>query len=384
MGSTFEDLTETLRTRGSAGVADQLCQTLHERKAYHDLFYALLMRKRLELGLPAVQVGSSEDIPRDLQQPYEDAIREAARRIGQLHLDDGDIPGAWPYFRMIHEPDRVVEAMDKADPEDGDQVQQVVDIALREGVHPRRGFELVLKRFGICSAITMFGQDFPFAQDIREHCVKRLVQALYEELRDRLTADIVRREGTTPTETSVRELLNGRDWLMDDEFYHIDVSHLGAVVQYCYQLSPCPELLQAIELCEYGMKLSPRFQYPGDPPFEDQYRDYHVYFRTIAGLDVEGGIAHFQAKAGNANPEETGTLPAEVLVNLLVRLERYPEAVEAYQRYLGTADQRRTNCPSLAELCHKAGDYQPLIEVSRQRGDLVNYTAGLLQSTCTK
>jgi hypothetical protein len=30
-------------------------------------------------------------------------------------------------------------------------------------------------------------------------------------------------------------------------------------------------------------------------------------------------------------------------------------------------------------LCHQTGDYQPLVEVSLRRGDLVNFAAGLLQ-----
>ncbi len=131
------------------------------------------------------------------------------------------------------------------------------------------------------------------------------------------------------------------------------------------------------------MKLSPKFQSPGDPPFENLYRDYHVYFQTLLGQDVDEGIAHFRAKAEAADPQET-TLPGEVLVTLLVRLERYAEAVQAFARYLGQADARRLSCPSLQELCHEIGDYRPLVEVSLRRGDLVNYAAGLLQERLAK
>jgi hypothetical protein len=69
-----------------------------------------------------------------------------------------------------------------------------------------------------------------------------------------------------------------------------------------------------------------------------------------------------------------------VLINLLVRLGRHRDAVGAYGRYLAQADARQLSCPSLQELCEKAGDYQPLVEVSIRRGDLVNYAAGLLQA----
>src|SRR5581483_5000710 len=142
----------------------------------------------------------------------------------------------------------------------------------------------------------------------------------------RLKADIVRREGSAPATDSVRELMEGRDYLFEDEFYHVDVSHLGAVVQMATHLPPGEELDMARELCAYGRRLSPRFQYPGDPPFEDQYRDYGVYLDTLAGKDVEAGLAHFRQKAETADPEQAGTRPAEVLVNLLLRLDRPKDA----------------------------------------------------------
>ncbi len=379
MSATFDQLQADLKSRGPDAMLDRLTETLRERKDYHGLFYTMLLRKRLELGLPPVHVGASEELPPAVQEQYETAIREAARTVGQTYLDAGDIPGAWPFFRMINEPAKVAEALDKIEPpEEGDLSQQLIDIALREGAHPRRGFDLVLKRFGICSAITMFSQDFPFGPEVREHCIKRLVRNLYDDLRDRLAHEVARREGSTPNETTIHDLLTGRDSLFEDEAYYIDTSHLGAVVQFSSQLQPCEELDLAIELCEYGMKLSPKFSYPGEPPFEDMYRDYHVYLRTLAGRDVEEGISHFRSKAERANPEEDGTLPAEVLVNLLVRLGRHEAAVEAFGRFLAEANGRLT-CPTLQELCQKASDYRPLIEVSRKRDDLVNFAAGLLQ-----
>src|SRR5581483_5445834 len=119
----------------------------------------------------------------------------------------------------------------------------LVDIAYHQGVHPRRGFDLVLDRFGICSAITtVSGHEFPHGQAVREYCVTRLVRTLYRELAERLKADIVRREGSAPATDSVRELMEGRDYLFEDEFYHVDVSHLGAVVQMATHLPPGEEL----------------------------------------------------------------------------------------------------------------------------------------------
>ena len=61
----------------------------------------MLLRARLRLGLPAVHSGKADDIPEKLQGPFEEAIREAGRTVGQLYIDDHDLAAAWPYFRML-------------------------------------------------------------------------------------------------------------------------------------------------------------------------------------------------------------------------------------------------------------------------------------------
>ena len=170
----------------------------------------------------------------------------------------------------------------------------------------------------------------------------------------------------------------GRDWLFADEFAHIDTSHLGAVVQMSTQLPPGPELEMARELCAYGARLPGRLRYNSEPPFEDQYRDYGVYLATLAGDNIEEGVAHFRAKAEAADPETVGTFPAEVLVNLLLRIDRLPEALEVARRYLTDADDRQLSCPGVTELARRAKDYTALAEAAKVRADPVNYLAGLI------
>jgi len=377
MSTIYEELEHKLQTAGPAETVALLCERLKRDGDYRGLFYAMLLAKRLELGISPVQVGPADNIPPDLLEPYEGGVREAARLVGDLFLQQGDV--AWPYFRMIQEPGKVVEAIDQADPEDSEQTQQIVQIALNEGVHPRKGFALVIKRYGICNAITTLSQGFPGTEEDRNDCVKQLIRALYEELHDRLRADIESRGEAPPENASVRQMILGWPQIFGDEFYHIDVSHLSSIVQFAGYLPPCPELELALELCEYGQKLSGRFQYPGDPPFEDTYVDYHVYFRILLGRDVEEGLAHFRQRAEEADPEEIGLYPAVVYVKLLMQLGRFAEATEAYSRYLAQLDPNQPSAPSLAVLCDKIGDYRPMVEVALRRGNLVDYTAALLQ-----
>jgi hypothetical protein len=375
----YDSLERTLDREGPVPAMDRLCTALREAKDYSDLFYALLMKTRYELGVSPVPTGPAQNLPPPVHEAYEEAIRQAGRLVGDLYLKEGNIPHAWAFYRMLGEPEPVRAALEKVVPGESEDCQQLVDIAFHQGVHPKKGFDLVLERFGICSAITSLGgQEFPHGAEVRDYCVKRLVRALYEELRGRLTAEIAAQEGKEPAGRTVRELIAGRDWLFQDDCYHIDISHLGAVVQMSIHLPPGEELGLARELCAYGQRLSPRFQYASDPPFEDQYRDYGVYLAVLAGDDVEAGLTHFRAKAEAADPETVGTYPAEVLVNLLLRVDRPGEALAVARRHLAGVTDRPLTCPSIVELCQRTGDYRALAEVARQQDNPVHFIAGLV------
>src|SRR5713226_4436453 len=281
----FDDLERTLAARGPEAAIERLCTALREKKDYANLFYALLLRKRHELGVSPVPTEASQALPEAAHGPYEDAIREAGRQVGRLYLDQGDIPHAWVYYRMLGETGPVKEALEAYQFKEGEDPQAVIEIAYHHGVHPRKGIDWILERFGICSSITMVsGQQFP-EPEIRTYCIQGLVRSLYDQLRQRLADEVAHQESAAPKKGSdplnlegqtpfsdpqtqtIRELMAGRDWLFADEFAHVDVSHLGSVVQMSIHLPPSPELNMARELCDYGQRLSPRFQYAGDPPF---------------------------------------------------------------------------------------------------------------------
>jgi hypothetical protein len=342
MTEIFDDLKATLTNDGPQAAIARLCAALSDQKDFTGLFYALLMKKRFELGVSPVPTGPSAALPEAVHGEYENAIRDAANQAGGLCLDHGNIPGAWLFYRMLGDFGPVREALDKKTTVvEGEDCQPLVDIAYHQGVHPQKGFDLTLERFGICSAITLVGgHEFPHGPDVRDYCIKRLVRALHAELIERLSRDIEHTENSRPTARSVPELLVGRDWLLADDVYHIDVSHLSAVVQMSVHLPKCEELELARELCIYGQRLSPRIQLGSDPPFEDQYRDYGIYLAILAGANVEAGLAHFRAKVESSNPEEMGTYAAEVFINLLLKLGKFGEALAVARRNLvkATAD----------------------------------------------
>lgn len=377
--TSFDELQQTLAARGAAAAIDQLCDDLRERQEYGTLFYALLMKKRHELGVSPVATGSNQDLPAEVHQQFEDGIRAAAVTVGNLYLEAGNIPQAWGYFRMLGETGPVFEAIDKLQPAQDADAHPLIDIAFHQGVHPRKGFDWILERYGICSAITTLGGgEVPFGPDVKHYCIKRLVRSLHADLLERLQAEITHKQGFAPTGKTVPELLAGRDWLFDDDCYHIDISHLSSVVQMSTQLEDGDELKLARELCAYGKKLSPRFQFNSDPPFDKQYHDYDAFLSILTGEDVEGGLAHFHKKADEADPETVGTYPAEVLVNLLLRLDRPKEALAVARKHLAQLGDQRLSCPSIVDLCKQTGDFQTLAEVARAQGNAVNFVAGII------
>ncbi len=374
----FDQLQQTVKTAGPAAAIDKLCGELKSRKDYGGLFYALLMKKRFELGVSPIATGSNQDLPEAVHEAFEKGIADAARTVGDLYLADGQIPQAWGYFRMLGDPKPVADVLEKLQIDDSTDIQGIVDVAFHQGVAPIKGIDWILQRFGMCSAITVMGTDLPFTPDVRAACTKKLIRALRHELMERLKAEIQRVQNFTPSGNTVAELIEGRDWLFSDEFYHIDLSHLNSVVQMSTQLDKCDELAITRDLCKYGLKLSPKFRYQSEPPFDDQYADYDRYLAILMGEDVEANLAHFRAKVDANPPQEAGTFPTEIYVNLLMRLGRTEEALEAVRKYLTPLGEVRLSCPNLVELVQKTKRYDVLAEVAKEQGNAVNYLAGLI------
>ncbi len=370
----FDRLEKIVEAGGSAATFRFLIEKFRNEKSYAALFEARLMEKRLELRLPLLQMGSLDDIPEDKRPAYEKTFIEVARETGNLFLADGDIPRGYSYLRAIGDTRPVFEAIDQIQP--GDVSDAVLEIALHERVHPRKGFELVLKSHGICRAITVFGQ-YPGSEG-REDSLHLLVRTLHTELIASLKRTIEQVEGSSPATENVPALIADRDWLFEGTNYYVDTSHLVSILGYSLELTDPKVLRLAIELAEYGEKLSPMFHYRGDPPFQDIYADHGVFLKTLLGEDVDAGVAHFRRKVEEIDREETGMAPAQILVVLLSRLKRYKEAVEISVAHLAGSDASQLACPSVLQLCYMAEDRAQLMQIARDKQDLISFVAGLL------
>jgi hypothetical protein len=379
MPANLDQLQNTFQAQGPAAALDRLIADLKADKDYQGLFYALLMKKRHDLGLTPIATGNNTDVPADKLDAFEDGIRHASRTVGQLFLDDGKLSQAWAYFRMIGEPGPVKNVLESTTLKEDDDPQPFISIAFHEGVLPTKGFDWLLSRYGICNAITTVSAgEMPFGPDVKHYCVRKLIHTLHRDLMERLKGEIQTKQGFAPTGASIPELIEGRDWLFADDYYHVDLSHLNAVIQMSSQLDTVTDLKLARELCKYGQKLSTRFGFQTDPPFENMYVDYDIFLSILIGDDVEKNLDHFRKKAADADPETVGPYPAEVLVNLLLRIGRPAEALEISRKHLAANVEGRHTCPSFVELCQQTKNYQALADVAREQGNPINFTAALL------
>jgi hypothetical protein len=358
----FARIQDAFQTDGAEAVFDLLIRDARDTGNYRVLFDTAILRVRHQLGLPLIETEPVAGLTAEQRSIYEAAFRDAARQAGALCLSHGDIVNAWPYFKAIGEPGPVADAIDRVN--GGEDLDRVIEIAFQEGANPDRGFELILEHRGICSAITWFGGLSDHGS--RQAGLRLLVQSLYREVADALKHTIAQREGSEPATGRIAELIDGRGWLFEGMSTYTDATHVTSILRYAPELEDEPSLRLALELAEYGQHLDPMYHFRGDPPFEDTYRDIGVYLKVLLGEDVDAGIAHFHAKI--AGPQDS--LSAEVLINLLSRLERYAEAIQVSIEYLPEA--------ALA-LCQLAGDYSALGKIAEQRNDAVAFAAAIIQ-----
>ncbi|HQU44187.1 MAG: hypothetical protein B7Z73_05610 [Planctomycetia bacterium 21-64-5] len=375
---TFDELADAAASEGMAAAADRLAQYFQSTEHYHELFDLRLLQARLDLGLPAILTKGLDDLEDPLRTQMEDRYLEACREVGHLLLADGRVREAWMYLRPVGDRPAVAAALEKLTADEGN-TEQIVEVALYEGVHPRLGFELVLKNFGLCNAITTYDAQMhqrPRAE--RAEVAALLVRQIHGDLLRSLKEYVEKKQGKPPQETTIAGLVADRDWLFDDNEYHIDTSHLAAVVRFALVIDEPDILRLAVDLTEYGRRLSPMFQYPGQEPFADTYPTHAMFFRALLGEQVDEALDYFRGRADALADADQGSWAAEVYVALLSRLGRIDEAFEAAARLLAGA---RTSgfAPSVLELAQRSGNYARLLEISRQRGDLLGFVMGLAE-----
>lgn len=377
----YQSILQQLQSGGPAGLFEQLLQSLRDKKDFHRIFDARLLKKKQELGLPLNRPTSFDDVPANLRDDFEKSYSDAAREAGQLLLADGKLSQAWMYFHAIRETEPIAAAIAAFPiPRDGgsQESEEIIDLALFKGLAPATGMEVMLRTHGTCSTITSLDQQFgQLKAEDRAKCAAILVKSLHGDLLQSVQREVAQRMPFAPPAKTLRELVTGREWLFAENNYHIDVSHLHSTVRFARALSAeSPELSLARDLTEYGLNLAPQFQYAADSPFEDYYPAHREFFKFLANDGREEALAYFQKKLDQEPDDADKPMIAYVLVDLLVRVKRYDDAIPLAEKYLIQADEGFAD--SFAEMCREAGRYDALLRTAENRGDLVGYASALL------
>lgn len=379
--ATFDQLQDQLAAGGMDALFERLTAELKAEKKYHELFDVLLMRSRQRLGLPVILAGSIDDLEEPLRSQLEDAYLDGCREVGTLLLDEGRIREAWMYLRPVGDKQLVAAALAKTEPNE-ENLQDLIEIGLHEGIAPELGYRLVLQHYGTCNAITTYeGTVGGRPRADQQACAAALLEHLYGELTANVRSDIARQEGREPAEQTLAALVADRDWLFGEMNYHTDTTHLAATVRFARVLEDPRLIGLAHELTEYGRRLSKQFQFAGEPPFEDVYPAHGLFFAAQLGRQVDEAVEYFEKQARACDVHQEGAGPIEIYVALLARLNRYDEAIRATAELLPQGTRTSGFAPNLLELSRLSGDYEPLMRICRERGDLVSFTAGLVEKS---
>ena len=296
---------------------ERLFNTLAERLAaageLHRLFDLRLLEQRRRLGLPLDRRTPIDEVEEPLRSQLEAAYLAACREVGELFLAGRpaarsvDVPpprgrqarrcaGSWPASRPTTA-----------------RADELIELALYEGVDPERGYAWLLGRQGTCNAITTLdGLEPQLRPADLKACAAVLVRHVYEELRGNLAGHLHRlaaeSTGAVVTlaanlsvrELSVRELTQQHPELQARGDYHLDASHLASTMRYARLLTDPALVTKALEMAEYGTRLPAELQYPGESPFEDLYSAHRLYFQATLGREVDAALDLFAACAKEA------------------------------------------------------------------------------------
>ena len=359
-------------------------RTLLAQQDFHRLFDAKLIRIRHQLGLPITQPTSLKNIPPQHDAEFREAYTNAARDVGRLFLDAGQLADAWAYYRTIHETEPVRQAIAAKVAtmpiEPGPPLDELLNLALYEGAHIVEGLKLLLKTHGTCNTVTAMSQIMAqMTPEERRQSAAMMVRNVYCDLQQSVRRDIERRQPILKPELSLRELMLGRESLFADGGYHIDVSHLHSTVSFARHLHRGdPELQMAIELCQYGVQLAEPLRYPGDVPFDEYYVANEHFLRAVADEDVDDSMKYFIDRL-NQEPELADKrMIAFVIVDLGQRVDRVNMALDAAAEFVNGLED--PGGFSFTAFCVEAGRLDTLEATARRNDDVLALTTALMSA----
>jgi hypothetical protein len=373
----FRQLKQAFLDGGLPVLLDALDDRLRDARRFHDLFKSRQMRIRHELGLPLLPDAGSDEATEHQREQLEEQLCDVCREIGTLLVRDGQIRDGWAYLRVLGDVELAAGILAEIRPNE-DNVDALIEVLLHEGVDPSRGFAFVLDYYGTCNAVTMFeGISEQLTEQDRQAIADRLVTHLHTQLVDAVVADVTQKEGVEPAPRTLEALVKDREWLFADHACHVDTAHLAATMRAARCLDEENSLRLALDLTEYGKRLDQQYHHEGEEPFAEIHLSHALYFAARLGKNVEEAVEYFRDRAESLDVSQHGLFPMEVLMELLCRLGRYDEAVDALARFAERENVFGFVAQRMLPICCETGDYERFIDLCSKHGDLLGYATGL-------
>ena len=342
------------------------------------LFDLRLMQRRYELGLSLSPDAVLDDLEEPVRSRLEEAYLDACREVGQLLLESDRPREAWRYLRPTGDRQGLQRWLERAVPDD-QQADELIELALYEGLDPERGYAWLLARRGTCNAVTeLEAMRDGLSVAHQAACAAVLVRHMHAELLDNLRGHLQRLDRSLSSDDSIEKLLSTNPDLLGEDAFHIDTSHLATTVRFARLLTQPVLLRQAIELAKYGSRLAADLQYPDEAPFEDLYRTHLLLFRATLGSEVEPALEYFGRRAHESTEEGQNAAAVEAYLVLLNRTGRARQALEEYATLVPADTLLSPYAPTLLHLAQVSNEWQRYFEICQQRNDLVGFAAGQL------
>jgi hypothetical protein len=363
-----------------AAMLDQMVDHLRESRSAMELFEALKMQVRNKLGLPLVPPENEPERPEDVERQLEVGLLDACREAGTMLIEDGRIGEGWMYLRPTGETQYAADLIARVEITD-ENYDEMLQVLLHEGVDVSRGFQAVLDQQGTCNSITLYEQSLVNRSKAdRKAAASCLLKHFYDELSEFVRADIAQRESPAGENETLGEMIETRRWILDDGGYHLDTTHLSATVRIANVLDDPIEQKKAWELTQYGKRLDQQFQYPGEEPFVDFYPAYATFYSILLGENVDAGLKVFERKARTVDAAQHGTAAVETYVDLLDRVGRHGDAINAAIELVPREVPSQRIVPLLIEIATRAGEttgFEAALEYCKTHKDILGYAAVL-------
>ncbi|HMO14745.1 MAG TPA: hypothetical protein PKD64_06695 [Pirellulaceae bacterium] len=366
-----------------------LAEYLFSQARFHELFEVRKLQLRLECGWPL----RSGEIRRELQPreqlDYDAKLLEICREIGMALWHEGRLSEAWMYLQAID--DRgLLSRLLRATEINEDNADDLLGLAIQEGIDPTQGIEWLLTQRGTCNAITTYDSYyFAFDLETRRESAAILVRHLHAELRNNLLVHLRRLEVKLAFEPvaeahPISQLLQWNANIFDQGMVHVDVSHLAAVVRLGRIVNDPAAIRDAVELCAYGKAIASDFRPTGDSPFVDLFEDSGLYYRALLGEEIEKGINFFRDRAEACQPAVDTTAPIEWYLYFLQQLGRRELAIDETIRLLPNATPQMNIAPTLHELSETRADWEKAQRCFARHQRLLDFSICVLENAISE